>query len=60
MKKACKIIWKVTKVYVVLDLLALMFLGILNVLGEYSENPDVSVIESNANVFRKAFERFEK
>lgn len=58
MKKLCKFIWKVTKLYAILDILCITFIGAAELLHMYNKYPDKSVMENNILAWDEAREKF--
>lgn len=60
MKKIFKIIGKIIKGYFVLDIICLAVVGAGELIEEYENNPEYSLLDNNGTVLCRTYNRFKK
>lgn len=60
MKKIFKIIGKIIKGYFVFDIICLAVVGAGELIEEYENNPEYSILDNNETVLRRTYNRFKK
>lgn len=58
MKKLCKFIWKVTKLYLIFDVLCIIFVGAAELMHMRNKYPDEKVMDCNVLAWDEAIEKF--
>lgn len=60
MKKAIKVVGKILKVYVIIDIICVAIVGAGELLDNYRKRPELSVIDNDRAVFDSAIQKIKK
>lgn len=60
MKKAIKVVGKILKVYVIIDVICVAFIGVGELFDTYRKHPELSVIDNDSAALDSAIQKIKK